>query len=266
MSHHDHHSDKGHSHQHHILSEAMGIKIWAALLVLTFLTVALAQFDFGVMNFVIAMFVATLKATLVCMFFMGLKYDNKENVVIFTTSLLFVAIFMTLTSTDVFFRGDVKIAKGEAFFKAASGPAKFKKPWNTTPELVAHGKTLFDQQCVACHGAQGKGDGPASAGLNPKPRNFTVADGWKNGRKPSQIFQTLTKGLNAMPAFASLPGEDRWALVHYVETLGPNIEKDSSADLAKIGVDPSKDAAGEAVAKSIPIDLAIDRIAEDGKK
>jgi mono/diheme cytochrome c family protein len=34
------------------------------------------------------------------------------------------------------------------------------------------GMALFTQNCVICHGAEGRGDGPASAGLNPKPANF----------------------------------------------------------------------------------------------
>ena len=35
------------------------------------------------------------------------------------------------------------------------------------------GKQIFNQNCVVCHGAAGHGDGPASAGLNPKPANFS---------------------------------------------------------------------------------------------
>lgn len=34
-------------------------------------------------------------------------------------------------------------------------------------------KTVFSQRCVPCHGATGNGDGPASAQLTPKPRNYT---------------------------------------------------------------------------------------------
>jgi mono/diheme cytochrome c family protein len=38
---------------------------------------------------------------------------------------------------------------------------------------VDKGKALFVQQCASCHGAGGKGDAPAAAALNPKPRNLT---------------------------------------------------------------------------------------------
>ncbi len=37
----------------------------------------------------------------------------------------------------------------------------------------AEGKKLYGQFCASCHGESGKGDGPASAALNPKPRNHT---------------------------------------------------------------------------------------------
>ena len=39
------------------------------------------------------------------------------------------------------------------------------------PDL-AHGAQLFGSQCAACHGADGRGDGPAAAGLQPKPTDF----------------------------------------------------------------------------------------------
>lgn len=44
-----------------------------------------------------------------------------------------------------------------------------------TADAVATAKTVFAQRCTPCHGATGTGDGPASASLNPKPRNYTDA-------------------------------------------------------------------------------------------
>lgn len=35
------------------------------------------------------------------------------------------------------------------------------------------GKAVFEKNCAVCHGATGRGDGPAAAGLNPKPANFS---------------------------------------------------------------------------------------------
>lgn len=258
----NHGKDSG--HHHHILSTSMALKVWVALMVLTFITVAVAQIDLGALNFTVALLVASIKATLVCMFFMGLKYDHKENTVIFSTSIIFLAIFMILTFGDLITRGDVYVKDNkmipDSFTEGAVVKSKFTKPWVSTPELVAHGKEQFKTQCVTCHGAEGKGDGVAAAGLNPKPRNFTVAEGWKNGRKPSQIFATLMKGLGGMPSFASAPSDDRWGLSQYVATLSGTAEKDTAADLAKIGIDPNKEDGGGGGEKVIPIGLAIDQM------
>uniref|UniRef100_UPI001C3E5745 c-type cytochrome n=1 Tax=Picosynechococcus sp. (strain ATCC 27264 / PCC 7002 / PR-6) TaxID=32049 RepID=UPI001C3E5745 len=64
-----------------------------------------------------------------------------------------------------------------------SAPVDIFKLANPTPELVEKGKTIFQTTCATCHGTEGKGDGIAGATLNPKPRNFTSLDGWKNGPK-----------------------------------------------------------------------------------
>jgi mono/diheme cytochrome c family protein len=41
---------------------------------------------------------------------------------------------------------------------------------------AAAGKTTFETLCVTCHGPAGKGDGPAGAALDPKPRDFSIGD------------------------------------------------------------------------------------------
>lgn len=41
------------------------------------------------------------------------------------------------------------------------------------PGDATAGKAVFQQNCVICHGNAGKGDGPAAAGLTPKPANFS---------------------------------------------------------------------------------------------
>lgn len=257
---------KTHNHNHHILPDRTAIGVGAALLFLTVVTVWIAGVDLGRMNFPVAMLVATIKGSLVALIFMNLKHDTKENGMIFLTSFLFLAIFIVLTGTDLFFRGDVYV-KGPLLAEIQGGkgaPSKFKKPWNPTDELVTHGKELYNIQCVSCHGTQGLGDGPAAAGLNPKPRNFTQEAGWINGRKPSQIFKTLKEGVGkGMASFATLPAEDRWALSHYVATLGPNVLKDDASDLAKVGVDPNSEGSGEVEEKTIPVELAIEQLAKE---
>lgn len=46
-------------------------------------------------------------------------------------------------------------------------------PYATLAANVTAGKSLYQQYCGACHGAQGKGNGPAAAAMQPKPRDHT---------------------------------------------------------------------------------------------
>src|SRR6185437_2249544 len=198
-------ADHGHSHKHHIITDKTALTIGATLFVFTGLTVLAAHFDLGAANFLVAMLIATAKALLVALFFMNLLYDRRENAVIFCTAFIFLVIFMTLTSTDLFFRGDVYV---HGPIEIAQAQSKIKDPWVSTPQLIAHGKELFQQNCVMCHGPQGQGNGPAAAALNPHPRNFTsTTEKWVNGRKSTMVFKTLKEGIpgSAMASFATLP-------------------------------------------------------------
>lgn len=255
-------------HHHHILSVKFALTVGIALLILTVITVWIANFDFGRFNTLIAMLVATVKASLVVLFFMNLWYDNKENLVIFGSSFLFLAIFGILTATDLWFRGDVLIAPGQSIFKQIEGKAKFSKPWNPTPELVAYGQQLYQAQCVSCHGAEGRGNGPAAGALNPPPRNFHEAGGWTNARTPIGVYKTLTEGIQgtSMASYSNLPSEDRWALAYYVLDMGPDYPKVQETELASVGIDPTKEGGGaQQAAPSIPVDFAIERMAVDKK-
>ena len=248
-------------HKHFILPVKMALIIAGCLFVLTWVTVAIADVDLGKWNFLVAISIATFKASLVFLFFMGLAYDNAENRVIFASGVIFLGIFIILTSTDLFFRpAGSYVVEGKIFKEIkVAGKGKFSEPWKSTPELLAHAKPMYEAQCAMCHGATGGGDGAAAAALNPRPRNFKVDGGWKNGRKPSQVFGTLTKGLNSMPSFSTLPEEDRWALAHYVLAFGSKPPADSSADLSKVGAGGS----GPSGPKEISIDQAIETMAID---
>jgi len=105
-----------------------------------------------------------------------------------------------------------------------------------TPELIAKGKELFQSTCSSCHGAEGKGDGAAGVALNPKPRNFHAADGWKNGRKVTEIYNTVQKGIAAsgMPGFDYLPPTDRLAIIQFIRTWMTDPPKDSPVDISAL--------------------------------
>ena len=109
---------------------------------------------------------------------------------------------------------------------------------------------------------RGKGNGPAASALNPRPRDFTAPQGWKNGGRPTMVFKTLKEGLppSAMASFVTLPADDRWALSHYVLSLAPNPEADAPGDFTKIGIDPNKEGGGATEAPTIPVALAMRRL------
>ncbi len=91
-----------------------------------------------------------------------------------------------------------------------------------SPGAVAKGKQLFGTYCTVCHGANGKGDGPAAAGLKPPPRDFTSSHGWTRGATIADIYTTITEGVKGtgMGAFNMISPQDRFALAHYVQSLG----------------------------------------------
>ncbi|MCH8027729.1 MAG: cytochrome C oxidase subunit IV family protein [candidate division Zixibacteria bacterium] len=105
--------------QRHILPLNLYLAVGSALLVLTVITVTAAQMDFGQMNLLIAMGIAVVKATLVAMFFMHLKYDNRIYMLVFSGSLLFLGVFIIFTMFDTLRRGDIYEEIAEPYQKEA---------------------------------------------------------------------------------------------------------------------------------------------------
>ncbi|MFK7739472.1 MAG: cytochrome C oxidase subunit IV family protein [Planctomycetota bacterium] len=89
--------DMGH---HHVSSSAMFFNILLALLFLTFVTVAVSRFDFGSLNMLIAMGIASVKAALVIAFFMHVKWDTAINKIVFLSSFLFLSLLFIFTLAD----------------------------------------------------------------------------------------------------------------------------------------------------------------------
>jgi len=84
--------------------------VLAALLVLTIVTVIAAGINFGsnTVNVVIALGIATIKATLVALYFMHLRYDKPINAVIASAGFLFLGLFLMFCMTDLDYRDDLK--------------------------------------------------------------------------------------------------------------------------------------------------------------
>ncbi len=92
--------------------------------------------------------------------------------------------------------------------------------------LIELGKSTYERKCLACHGAEGRGDGEAAYLLYPKPRDFVTANyrlisTWEGVPTDEDLFRSISRGMpgSAMPSWAHLPEKTRWGLVHYLKSL-----------------------------------------------
>lgn len=96
-------------------------------------------------------------------------------------------------------------------------------PFPVAPRIapdLARGAQLFQAQCAACHGPQGRGDGQLAASLDPKPTALSNRARAKD-RSLFALYQVVSNGVQgtAMQGFSKLSEEDRWALAFFAGTL-----------------------------------------------
>jgi len=105
------------------------------------------------------------------------------------------------------------------FSSCASIQEWVDKPSPKTPELLAQGRKLYEDNCIQCHGPNGDGRGWKAAELRKKPRNFTLPfDQWNYSKgEPKKIFEALKVGIPDTPmAMFHFTDEQRWGLVYRV--------------------------------------------------
>ena len=84
----------------HVVDVRVLLCVFAVLATLTAITVTVSYFDFGVLNLFVAMSVATIKAALVVLYFMHLRYDNVFYAFIFLVAVAFLGLFLSITMFD----------------------------------------------------------------------------------------------------------------------------------------------------------------------
>ncbi len=84
----------------HIVPVHQLVLVWASLVVLTIVTVAVPGVDMGAANIWVALGIATLKASLVALFFMHLWWDSKFNTLVLLGAIVFLAVFLGLVLID----------------------------------------------------------------------------------------------------------------------------------------------------------------------
>jgi cytochrome c oxidase subunit IV len=80
------------------------IAIWGALILFTGLTVLVSYVHLGMMNVVVALLIASVKASLVALYFMHLKYENRLVWGFALTPIFFLLLIIGGTLTDTLFR------------------------------------------------------------------------------------------------------------------------------------------------------------------
>jgi mono/diheme cytochrome c family protein len=110
---------------------------------------------------------------------------------------------------------------------------KAHNPLQPTAQNIAHGKELYDNTCMPCHGASGHGDGPVahllhSHGFDPK----NLVTGVTKNLPDGYIYGYIRDGGIHMPSYGdAMNSDERWDVVMYVRQLqaqGPSDAKTAS--------------------------------------
>lgn len=136
------------------------INVFGALLVLTALTYAVSYMDLGPASLAVAMVVAFAKASLVCMYFMHLKYDDRYHVFVFLSTILFVAIFFVITIFDLTSRSALN-EEQDTFYQRSYDPNASVQPPTYPVAEHGHGEAGAEGN-AAGHGEHAPAEGKAA--------------------------------------------------------------------------------------------------------
>ncbi len=128
MAHQEHAAhDQEHLGQYAVHAHISSVRFYAfilgVLMVLTLLTVGVSYIHLGKLNLIVAVIIATVKATLVVLFFMHLKYDNRFNALVLVISLLFIGVFFAYTLNDTEHRAEVDADQGTKVLQSTGAEA-----------------------------------------------------------------------------------------------------------------------------------------------
>ena len=127
----------------HIVSLRVYVTIFLALMVGTALTVWAGLRDFpGQLNVIIALTIAVIKATLVVLYFMHVRYSSRLIWVVFASALFWLAILFALTFSDYWTRGWLC----NAFGSVSSKPRPRRASHHALPPLPDKSDTPTDRR------------------------------------------------------------------------------------------------------------------------
>ena len=102
-------------------------------------------------------------------------------------------------------------------WQAPAAEAARPNPAPSDKASIEQGMKLYLSHCAACHGEQGRGDGPAGAGLSPRPADLThTAEHHQDG----DLAWKIATGKGAMPGWKGVLTEAQiWHVVNYLKSI-----------------------------------------------
>lgn len=95
-------------------------------------------------------------------------------------------------------------------------------------QSVEFGKTLFQQSCASCHGAEGAGDGPVAVYLEPKPSDLRQLSAGNNGTYPfGVVWDSIASGSLSAHGTSMMPV---WGTIFMAEVLPKEVHPGISAE------------------------------------
>ena len=139
---------------------------------------------------------------------------KRRRVIVTIVILLWLPILYTSSANE---KTQSKTSPSHGHWSAPPEAVKRANPVPRDLTSIERGKNLFKTYCIACHGPQGRGDGPAAAGLNPKPPNLVKMAGHHTD---GDIAWKIENGRGAMPAWkGKLKETEIWDLTNFIQTL-----------------------------------------------
>lgn len=125
-------------------------------------------------------------------------FMKKQGFVKFMVSAAFCCVAVTACSEK-----KSEVAAPEAAPVQAAAPEAAAGA-AAAPAGASEARTIFEQRCQLCHGANGTGDGAAAANLNPKPRNYTDA-AWQASVTDEYLAKIIVEGGQAVGKSMMMP-------------------------------------------------------------